>query len=92
MQGLSLETLPKDRKTLQAVIRCIEIIGEAASKISKEFKEQHPHLPWKNIVGMRNWLIHAYFDIYYNHIWNTVHKDLPELVPLLQKILSNEPK
>ncbi len=62
MKDITLESLREDRKTTQAVIRSIEVIGEAAVNISKEFKEVHPDIPWKQIAGMRNWLIHAYFD------------------------------
>lgn len=87
MKDITQESLREDRKTTQAVIRSIEVIGEAAVNVSKEFKEMHPDIPWKKIAGMRNWLIHAYFDVDYNHIWSTVQKDLPVLVPQLKKLL-----
>jgi uncharacterized protein with HEPN domain len=87
MKDITLESLREDRKTIQAVIRSIEVIGEAAVNISKDFKEVHPDIPWKQIAGMRNWLIHAYFDVDYNHIWSTVQKDLPVLIPQLKKLL-----
>ncbi len=88
MKDITQESLREDRKTTQAVIRSIEVIGEAAVNVSKEFKEMHPDIPWKEIAGMRNWLIHAYFDVDYNHIWGTVQKDLPVLVPQLKKLLN----
>jgi len=59
----------------------------AATKITQEYKESNPEILWKDIIGMRNWLIHSYFDIDYEHIWNTVRKDLPVLIPQLQKLL-----
>jgi len=90
MKGISRESLPADRKTIQAVTRNLEIIGEAAAKLSKEFKEKHADIPWKDIVGMRNWLIHAYFDIDYNHVWNTVHEDIPVLIPQIKKLLEEK--
>jgi len=90
MKEVSREALPEDRKTTQAVIRSLEIIGEAASKISKDTKESHPKIPWSEITGMRNWLIHAYFDIDYNHIWNTVYQDLPSLISMLKDILQED--
>ncbi len=87
MKDITLESLREDRKTTQAVIRSIEVIGEAAVNVSKDFKEMHPEIPWKEIAGMRNWLIHAYFDVDYNHIWSTVQIDLPVLIPQLKKLL-----
>jgi uncharacterized protein with HEPN domain len=87
MKDITLESLREDRKTVQAVIRSIEVIGEAAVNISREFKEVHPDIPWKQIAGMRNWLIHAYFDVDYNHIWSTVQNDLPVLILQLKKLL-----
>lgn len=90
MKDVTYDSLPQDRKTLQAVTRSIEIIGEAAAKLSKEFVNDHPEISWKDIVSMRNWLVHAYFDIDYDHIWNTVHQDLPVLLPLLQNILKSD--
>ena len=89
MKGITRDTLSQDRKTIQAVIRNIEIIGEAASKLSKDYTNKYPDIPWKQIIGMRNWLIHAYFDIDYDHIWNTVKEDLPILIPKLMKILED---
>lgn len=63
VQGLSFEDFLHDGKTVRAVIRSIEIIGEAASKISMKLREDYPDIPWKKIIGMRNRLIHVYFDI-----------------------------
>ena len=83
---LSLEELREDRKTIQAITRDIEIIGEAASKLSNEFKEKYNSIPWGSIVGMRNWLIHGYFNVDSEHIWNTVKKDIPDLVKDLKAI------
>ncbi len=83
--GLSLSELEKDRKTLQAIIRDIEIIGEASSKLSSDFKDQNDNIPWGDIVGMRNWLAHGYFSVDTEHIWNTVKTDIPNLLNLLGK-------
>ncbi|MDA3885041.1 MAG: DUF86 domain-containing protein [Candidatus Delongbacteria bacterium] len=83
---MTFEELNADRKTLQAITRDIEIIGEAASKISVELKEKHSSIPWGSIIGMRNWLIHGYFNIDSEHIWGTVKNDIPELVSKLKEI------
>jgi uncharacterized protein with HEPN domain len=82
----SLAELNEDRKTIQAITRDIEIIGEAASKLSDEFKENNNTIPWGSIIGMRNWLIHGYFNVDSEHIWNTVKKDIPDLVTQLKKV------
>jgi uncharacterized protein with HEPN domain len=58
----------------------LEIIGEAARMVSAEVKAQHPEIPWEDMIGMRNRLIHEYFDIGLATIWETVHDDLPHLI------------
>ncbi|HSD63824.1 MAG TPA: HepT-like ribonuclease domain-containing protein [Ignavibacteriaceae bacterium] len=68
-----------------SIIKEIEIIGEAASKLSEEYIENHSDVPWIDIVGMRNRLIHGYFDVDIELIWNTVKKDLPDLIIKLKK-------
>lgn len=70
-----------------AIIRAVEIIGEAANKISPSLKAAHPDVPWLNIIGMRNRLIHGYFDIDLDRVWDTVTLDLPALVLMLEQIL-----
>lgn len=64
----------------------LEIIGEAAAKISNESREELPQIPWLNIIGMRNRLIHAYFDINLDILWKTIKEDLPPLISELQQI------
>lgn len=76
-----------DRKLNLSLVRLLEIIGEAARGISSEFRETHPDLPWKSMVGMRDRLIHAYFDVNLDVVWETVTEDLPPLVAKLEKIL-----
>lgn len=90
VQGCSFEDFVKDEKTVRAVIRSIEIIGEAASKISNELKNTHNEVPWGKIIGMRNRLIHVYFDIDYDVIWQTVYKNIPELIEIMQKLLKEK--
>ncbi|OGV00384.1 MAG: hypothetical protein A3J84_00990 [Ignavibacteria bacterium RIFOXYA2_FULL_37_17] len=71
-----------------SVIKDIEIIGEAASRISEETKLKYSDIPWKDIVGMRNRLIHSYFDVDIKLVWNTTRNNLPLLLKSLKKILS----
>ena len=77
-----------DRSVLiqDAVIRNIEIIGEATKKISKQFTQSHPEIPWQDMAGMRDKLIHDYLDVDLEVVWKTVESDLPFLKELIQKI------
>jgi uncharacterized protein with HEPN domain len=69
----------KDELVQDGVIRQIEIIGEAAKRLSRNFQENHPQIPWKDIVGMRNKLIHDYMGVDTGAVWDTVKKDIPIL-------------
>ena len=86
----SVASLERDYKTQAAVIRCIEIIGEAASKIqqqSPEFVKAHPEIPWRLIRAMRNKVIHDYFDVELGVVWSTVKDDLPGLKEQITDLL-----
>ena len=72
------------------VTRAIEIVGEAASRVTAETKCCHPEIPWQAIVGMRNRLIHAYFDINTIILWHALTHEIPDLPTKLQKIAPNE--
>ncbi len=72
------------------LMKSIEIIGEAASKISRESRISFPEIPWVDVIGMRNRLIHAYADVDRNVLWETVTEDLPVLIPMLEKIIETE--
>jgi uncharacterized protein with HEPN domain len=89
-QGKQRADLDRDRMFVLAVVRCIEVIGEAASTVSAEVRTRHPQVPWANIVGMRNRLIHAYFDVDLNRVWDTITDDLPPLVQELERIIFAE--
>lgn len=89
VKDITLDEFAEDGKTVRAVIRSIDVIGEAASKISIEFRKEHPDVPWQKIIGMRNRLIHVYFDIDCNIIWQTVKENLPPLIKQLQSILDS---
>ena len=71
-----------------ALTRCIEIIGEAASSVSPEYKAAHSELPWKAMSAMRNRLIHAYFEVDLKVVLDTVHQDLPPLIVFLDQLLA----
>lgn len=73
------EAFMSDIKTQDAVIRSFEIIGEAAKGLSQELKDQHAHIPWKQITGMRDFLIHVYFGVNLERVWQTTQNDLTDL-------------
>lgn len=89
IEGCTLENLFEDRKLALSIVRLIEIIGEAATQVSPKTKELINEIPWQSIVGMRNRLIHAYFDIDINQVWGTVKDDLPLLISCINKIFSS---
>lgn len=79
-----------NRMFILSVIKDIEIIGEAASKISEGTKLKYSNIPWKDIVGMRNRLIHGYFDVNIKLVWNTTQNNLPPLIKSLKEILNED--
>jgi uncharacterized protein with HEPN domain len=84
----SRSDLDSDRMLLFAVVRAIEVVGEAASKLSEEFRAAHPGIPWRAIVGMRNRLIHAYFDIDTETVWETTTQELPPILNQLRELVA----
>ena len=82
--GRQRTDLDEDRMLLFALVRAIEIVGEAASRLSEEMKATHTGIPWRAIIGMRNRLIHAYFEINTAIVWQTVTQEIPALLPQLR--------
>ena len=76
-EGMPYEEFAEDRRTQLSVLKSVEIVGEAAARVSEDTKRAHPALPWREIVGIRNRLVHAYFDIDLPLVWDTVRDDLP---------------
>jgi uncharacterized protein with HEPN domain len=89
VEDLSREAFLEDKRTQQAVVLSLIVLGEAAAKVMDrypEFAEIHPHVPWRNMRGMRNRIAHGYFDIDLNVVWDTVHTALPLLIEQLMKL------
>ena len=80
--------LDEDEKLSLSVVRLIEILGEAAKYVSESCRQQHPDIPWRDIAGTRDRLIHGYFDVDFNIVWQIVSVDLLTLVPQLENILN----
>lgn len=87
LQGVSKEDFDKNSMLQDAVIRQIEIIGEAARNVSEELKGKNPEVPWLMMTGMRNKLIHEYFAVNTSIVWDTIMEDLPVLRKQIQELL-----
>ncbi len=87
VEGMSYEEFAQDKKTIFAVIRALEIIGEAVKNIPPDVRKSYPQIPWKSIAGMRDKVIHEYFGVDLEVIWNTIQNRIPEAKPLFEKML-----
>jgi uncharacterized protein with HEPN domain len=77
--GLDHDTFLKDDKTIDSVVRNLEIIGEAANRLPEDFRAQHTEIEWRRIIGLRNRIVHDYFNIDVEIVWEIIQKDLPNL-------------
>jgi uncharacterized protein with HEPN domain len=87
--GMTDETFSADIRTQDAVIRNLEIIGEATKNLSEELRAKHPLLPWKSMAGVRDRLIHHYFGVNLDIVWQIISAELPQVASQVEKILSN---
>lgn len=86
--GLSEDDFMDDEKSKYAVVRAIEVIGEAVKNIPSNYRNNHPNIPWKDIAGMRDKLMHQYFGVDYVKVWAVIEKDIPELKKNIVQLLS----
>ena len=87
VKGMDFNEFKKDRKTIDAVVRNFEIIGEASRNIPEEIKNKYPDIDWKGMIGLRNRIAHEYFGVNLTIIWNILKNDLPLLKEKIKRIL-----
>ena len=88
--GMNLQAFLEDRRTQLAVERALELVGEAARRVSAGLREAHPELPWRSIVGLRNVLVHDYGEIEPARVYAVVVRDIPPLLAALEPLLPSE--
>lgn len=88
-KDMDYEDFLNDKKTIHAVMNCIEIIGEASKNVPAEIQQKKPDIPWKDMARMRDKCIHFYFGVDYTILWDTVKKNLPPLRTLVQILLND---
>ena len=87
ISGKDQTSFGEDQVTQDAVVRQLEIVGEATKRISKEFRAKYPDIPWSDMAGMRDVLIHGYDIVDLNEVWKTVNVDVPQVLPLLEELI-----
>ena len=87
---MTFEDFSDDRKTSHAVIRCFEIIGEAVKNVPDTLKAKYPVIPWREMAGMRDKMIHEYFGVNLSIVWQTIEEDLPLMDAMIKKIIADE--
>lgn len=90
MDGVDRDAFEKDLMRQSAVVRQIEIMGEATKRLSASFRNDHPDIPWRQIAGMRDILIHAYDRVDLDEVWTTVQVSIPRLIPQLEQLVPPE--
>lgn len=88
--GMNRSDLENDEVRQFALVRAVEVVGEAANNITDEFKAKYSDIPWAKIVGMRHRLVHAYFEMDIDVLWSAIHEEMPPLVIRLQNILQSD--
>lgn len=83
----TFEDILNDRILFYGITKMTEIIGEAAYKLTHEFRDTHPEIPWREIIGMRHLLVHGYFTINPEVLWDVIQNDIPSMIPVLKKYL-----
>jgi uncharacterized protein with HEPN domain len=88
-RGMYYDAFAEDKKTVNAVIRSLEVLGEATKRIPTSFRQKHPDIPWSKMAGMRDVLIHDYMGVDLKTVWKVTQERLPELKLLIEKVISS---
>ena len=86
-QNVSWEQFRHDDLLENAVMHQIQVIGEAATKVSREYRDSHPGIPWQAIIAMRNRLVHEYFDIIPERVWEVVQNSIPQMIRIIEPLV-----
>lgn len=89
VEGMDFNAFVADDKTASAVVRKLEIIGEASKNVPETIRQQYPQVPWRNMAGMRDRIIHRYFAVNYTIVWDTVKDHIPPLQSIIEQILKD---
>jgi uncharacterized protein with HEPN domain len=87
--GIGYEQFEADLRTNFAVTRALEIVGEATKRLPASFREQYPHIPWKDMAGMRDKIIHGYDNVNLRIVWDVIKQDIPKIKPQIRQILTD---
>ena len=90
VEGIDRNKFEDDEIIQNAIMRPLEIIGEASARVSKEFRKAHAEIPWREMVGLRNRLIHEYSRVDFGAVWDTIHKDLPKRIRIIEPLVPKE--
>lgn len=86
LEGQEFDEFSDNRMLALAVVKELEIVGEAAGRVTEDFRRAHPEIAWNGVIGMRHRLVHGYFEVDFNLVWDTVHDDLPHLISCLEEL------
>ena len=91
VEGVAYEDFLADDKTVYAVIRALEIVGEASKRIPQDLRDRYPQIPWRSMAGIRDKLIHDYVSVNLEVVWKTLTEDLPPLLPMIERVIDETP-
>ena len=92
VEGVAYEDFLADEKTVYAVVRALEIIGEATKRIPPDIRDRYPRIPWRSMAGIRDKLIHDYVGVNLEVVWRTLTEDLPPLLSTIERVIDKTPR